>query len=97
MANPAHQDIDRLTESLDKRADVEGLARGAALTRRRKLTRWGIRWSLGLALALLLAQAEASLWWVPLGTALLALVALGTLLMGSNRLSRMIATARARL
>ena len=94
---PAHQPIDGLTESLGRRADVEGLARGVRLATRRQLLRWAAIWGAALIGATLVGAAAEWLAWLPLVTLILALVALGAILATRARAARGVAEARSTL
>lgn len=80
-----HQPIEGLTESLGRRAEVEGLARGVRLAGRRQLLRWAATWGAALAVTLALGAAIDWLAWAPVLTLILALLALGTLLAARRR------------
>jgi hypothetical protein len=97
MTRRAHQPIDGLTESLGRRADVEGLARGVRLATRRQLLRWALIWGAALVAATLVGAAADWLAWVPLVTLILALVALGAILTARARAARGVAEARSHL
>ncbi len=94
---PAHQPIDGLTESLGRRADVEGLTRGVRRATRRQLLRWALTWGAALVVATLVGAAADWLAWLPLLTLILALVSLGLLLAARARATRGLAEARGRL
>ena len=94
---PAHQPIDGLTESLGRRADVEGLAKGVRLATRRQLLRWALTWGAALIVATLAGAAADWLAWLPLVTLILALVALGGILTARARAARGVAEARSHL
>ena len=91
---PGHQPIDGLAESLGRRAEVEGMARGLRLGTRRALLRWALVWIAALGLAVLAGAAFDWLAWLPLATALLAAVALGGILAARARATRRIDGAR---
>jgi hypothetical protein len=91
---PAHQPIDGLAESLGRRADVEGLARGVRLATRRQLLRWALIWGGALVAATLIGAAADWLAWLPLVTLILAAVALGGILTARTRARRGVERAR---
>jgi hypothetical protein len=94
MTRPAHQDIDRLTGTLGRRAEREGLTRGLALNARRQTTRWAIRWCLLTALAFAIGLIEAWLWWLPLAAIALAAVDYALLRLARARSARRIGGLR---
>jgi hypothetical protein len=94
---PAHQPVDSLTESLGRRADVEGLARGVRPPPRRQLLRWAALWGAALLVSLPLGAAADWLAWLPLLTIILAVVALAAILAARARAARDVAEARGRL
>jgi hypothetical protein len=97
MTRPAHQPIDSLADSLGRRADVEGLAKGIRVATRRQLLRWALIWGAALLVATLIGAAADWLAWLPLVTLILAVVALGGILAARARASRGVAEARNRL
>jgi hypothetical protein len=97
VTRPAHQPIDGLADSLGRRADVEGLAKGIRLATRRQLLRWALIWGAALVVATLIGAAADWLAWLPLVTLILALVALGLLLAARARAARGVAEARSHL
>jgi hypothetical protein len=97
MTRPAHQPIDGLADSLGRRADVEGLAKGIRLATRRQLLRWALIWSAALVVATLIGAAADWLAWLPLVTLILAVVSLGLLLGARARAARGVAEARSHL
>jgi hypothetical protein len=94
---PAHQPIDGLADSLGRRADVEGLAKGVRLAARRQLLRWAFIWGAALIAATLIGAAADWLAWLPLVTLILALVAFGGILTARARATRSVRDARGRL
>lgn len=94
---PAHQPIDGLADSLGRRADVEGLAKGVRLATRRQLLRWALTWGAALIAATLAGAAADWLAWLPLVVLILALVALGGILAARLRAARGVDRARSRL
>lgn len=94
---PEHQPIDGLTESLGRRADVEGLAKGLRMATRRQLLRWALVWG-GLLIATTIVGAGVDwLAWLPVVTVILGLVALGGILAARARAARRVAEARGHL
>lgn len=91
---PEHQPIDGLTESLGRRADVEGLARGVRVATRRQLVRWALTWGAALVVTLVAGASVDRLAWLPVVTLILALVALGGILAARARATRRIDGAR---
>lgn len=94
---PAHQPIDGLADSLGRRADVEGLAKGIRLATHRQLLRWALIWGAALLAATLIGAAADWLAWLPLVTLILAAVALGAILTARARATRRVRDARGRL
>ena len=90
----AHQPIDGLADSLGRRADVEGLARGVRLATRRQLLRWALIWGAALVAATLIGASADWLAWLPLVTLILAVVALGGILTARARARRGIRQAK---
>lgn len=97
MTRAAHQDIDRLADTLGQRAEIEGLAKGVRLTLRRTLVRWALGWSFALTAAAAVAVLTPWLWWLPLAVLAVALASLAATLAHRARATRRIDAARARL
>lgn len=91
---PEHQPIDGLADTLGRRADVEGLARGVRRATRRQLLRWALIWGAALIAATLIGAAADWLAWLPLITLILAVVALGGILTARTRARRGVERAR---
>lgn len=94
---PAHQPIDGLADSLGRRADVEGLAKGVRLATRRQLLLWALVWGAALVVTVVIGAAADWLAWLPVLTVILALVALGGILTARARATRRVAEARGTL
>jgi hypothetical protein len=94
---PEHQPIDGLAESLGRRADVEGLAKGLRMATRRQLLRWALVWGALLVVATLVGAGIDWLAWLPLVTLILALVSLGGILAARARTARRVTEARSAL
>lgn len=97
MTRAAHQDIDRLADTLGQRAEIEGLAKGVRLTLRRTLLRWALGWSFALAAAGAVAVLTPWLWWLPVAALAVALLSLAATLVHRTKTTRRIDAARDRL
>ena len=94
---PEHQPIDGLTESLGRRADVEGMAKGVRMATRRQLLRWALVWGGILVVTTIVGAGIDWLAWLPLVTLILALLSLGGILAARSRAARRVTEARSTL
>ncbi len=97
VTRAAHQDIDGLAETLEQRAEVEGLARGVRIGARRQIVRWGLRWGTAFGIALVTTQAIGAFLWLPVLVSGFAILSLLSIFLIRARANRSVAAARAGL
>jgi len=95
VTRAAHQDIDGLAETLEQRAEIEGLAKGVRIGARRQIVRWALRWGLAVGIALVTTQAIGAFRWIPVLVSGFALLSLLSIFLIRARANRSVAAARA--